>query len=76
MLEGRSRPDACFETDAMLVVIEGKRTERKATAVTTWMRTRSQMLRHMDAALEISRGKSHLVAYTLAAIQLWAQHFL
>ena len=57
VLEGRSQPDACFETDAILVVIEGKRKERKATAVTTWMRSRSQMLRHMDAALEISRGK-------------------
>jgi hypothetical protein len=41
----------------MLVVIEGKRTERKATAVTTWMRSRSQMLRHMDAAWDISGGK-------------------
>ena len=60
MLEGRSQPDACFETDAMLVVIEGKRTERKATAVTTWMRSRSQMLRHMDAALEISRASGCL----------------
>jgi hypothetical protein len=41
----------------MLVVIEGKRTERKATTVTTWMRSRSQMLRHMDAAVDISQGK-------------------
>lgn len=49
VLEGLSQPDACFETDTLLVVIEGKRTERKATAVTTWMRTRSQMVRHMDA---------------------------
>lgn len=57
VLEGRSQPDACLETDTLLVVIEGKRTERKATAVTTWMRARSQMLRHMDAAWEISGGK-------------------
>lgn len=57
VLEGRSHPDACLETDTLLVVIEGKRTERKATTVTTWMRARSQMLRHMDAAWEISRGK-------------------
>ncbi len=45
VLEGRSQPDACLETDTLLVVIEGKRTERKATAVPTWMRSRSQMLR-------------------------------
>jgi hypothetical protein len=57
VLEGQSQPDACLETDALLVVIEGKRTEREATAVTTWMRSRSQMLRHMDAAWDISDGK-------------------
>src|SRR4029077_17960689 len=57
VLEGRSQPDACLETDTILLVIEGKRTERKATAVTTWMPRRSQMLRHMDAAWDIRRGK-------------------
>jgi hypothetical protein len=57
VLEGRSQPDAFLETDTLLVVIEGKRTERKATAVTTWMSSRSQMLRHMDAAWEIRGGK-------------------
>ena len=34
VLEGRSQPDACLETDTILLVIEGKRTEHKATAVT------------------------------------------
>jgi hypothetical protein len=57
VLEGRSQPDVCLETDALIVVIEGKRTERKATTVTTWMRSRSQILRHMDAAWEIGGGK-------------------
>lgn len=57
VLEGRSQPDACFETDTLIVLIEGKRTESKATTVTTWMSTRSQMLRHMDAAWEIRDGK-------------------
>lgn len=57
VLEGRSQPDACLEANTTLVVIEGKRTEHKATAVTTWMRSRSQMLRHMDAAWDIGGGK-------------------
>lgn len=57
VLEGRSQPDACLETDTLVVVIEGKRTERKATTVTTWMPARSQMVRHMDVAWDIRRGK-------------------
>ena len=57
VLEGRSQPDACLETETLLVVIEGKRTERKATTVTTWMPCRSQMLRHMDAAWDIRGSK-------------------
>lgn len=57
VLEGPSWPDACLVTDALFVVVEGKRTERKATATTTWMRARSQMLRHMDAAWEVRDGR-------------------
>ncbi len=57
VLEGRSQPDACFETESLILVIEGKRTEREATASTTWMPQRSQMLRHMDAAMEVCNGK-------------------
>jgi hypothetical protein len=57
VLEGKSAPDVCLETATAIVVIEGKRTERTATSVTTWMPKRSQMLRHMDAAYEIRGGK-------------------
>lgn len=57
VLEGPSQPDACLETDSLLIVIEGKRTERKATTTTTWMPFRSQMLRHMDAAWGVRNGK-------------------
>ena len=57
VLEGKSAPDVFLETTNALIVIEGKRTERKATSQTTWMPKRSQMLRHMDAAWEIRRAK-------------------
>jgi hypothetical protein len=57
VLEGKSAPDVYFETTNALTVIEGKRTERKATGQTTWMPKRSQMLRHMDAAWEIRGAK-------------------
>jgi hypothetical protein len=60
VLEGRSQPDAFFETESVIIVIEGKRTERSATEVTTWMPRRSQMLRQMDAAWEI-RGAKHIL---------------
>jgi hypothetical protein len=56
-LEGLSQPDAYLETDELIVVIEGKRTEPTATKRTTWMPKRCQMLRHMDAAWEIRGTK-------------------
>jgi hypothetical protein len=57
VLEGKSAPDVFIETTNALIVVEGKRTERKATGSTTWMPKRSQMLRHMDAAYEIRGAK-------------------
>lgn len=52
VLEGPSRPDATLETATAVLVVEGKRTERGCTSTTKWMSNRSQLLRHMDAALE------------------------
>jgi hypothetical protein len=57
VLEGASYPDAFLETERIVLVVEGKRTERSTTTKTTWMPKRSQMLRHMDAALEIAKGR-------------------
>jgi hypothetical protein len=50
VLEGRSRPDATLEMPNAVLVLEGKRTERTCTSTTKWMRLRSQLVRHMDAA--------------------------
>jgi hypothetical protein len=52
VLEGESRPDAFLEAEQLVICIEGKRTEARCTSHTTWMRRRSQLLRHMDAARE------------------------
>jgi len=62
LLEGPSRPDAALIMDEAVLVIEGKRTERTCTSQTKWMRTRSQLLRHMDAAMDMPcfRGKTIL----------------
>ena len=60
LLEGPSRPDATLIMDEAVLVIEGKRTERTCTSQTKWMGTRSQLLRHMDAAMDAPsfRGKT------------------
>ena len=52
VLEGESRPDALIETNDLVICVEGKRTEAGCTTATTWMPRRSQLVRHMDAALE------------------------
>lgn len=57
VLEGPTQPDVCIETADALIVIEGKRTERDATRVTTWLDKRDQMLRHLDGAWEQRRGR-------------------
>jgi hypothetical protein len=57
VLEGHSRPDALLETADTVIVLEGKRTERSCTSKTKWMGNRSQLIRHMDAAMEAYSSK-------------------
>ena len=60
VLEGASRPDATLEMRDAVLVVEGKRTERTCTSTTKWMGARSQLIRHMDAAMESYPGKTIL----------------
>jgi hypothetical protein len=62
VLEGLTYPDVYLVTHDALVVIEGKRTEAGATTRTSWMASRSQMLRHIDAAWEI-RGRRDVYGF-------------
>ena len=62
VLEGPTYPDVYIETPDALVVIEGKRTEAGPTTHTTWMNSRHQMLRHIDAAWEI-RGSRRVFGF-------------
>jgi hypothetical protein len=57
VLEGNSRPDATLISSSVVLVIEGKCTERGCTSKTKWMGIRSQLVRHMDAASERFSGK-------------------
>lgn len=60
VLEGMSQPDLYYESDNIILVVEGKRTEPTATEKTTWMPGRHQMLRHIDCAWEIRRQRKVL----------------
>ena len=62
IFEGKTKPDVFLETDDLIVVIEGKRTESGPTTKTKWMKTRHQMLRHLDCAWEI-RGKKKVTGF-------------
>jgi hypothetical protein len=59
-LEGPSRPDALLETDRLVICVEGKRTEESCTTITKFMACRSQLVRHMDAAMDAYLGKQVL----------------
>ena len=53
-----------IETDRVVVVIEGKRTEPGPTRGTLWLPGRHQMIRNLDAAYEI-RGARQLFGFFL-----------
>lgn len=60
ILEGPSQPDLFIQTERLILVIEGKRTEWGPTNSTEYMPVRPQILRHLDAAWEI-RGERQVL---------------
>lgn len=56
IFEGKTQPDVFIQTPNLVIVVEGKRTERTPTTSTKWMQGRHQMLRHIDCAWE-ARGR-------------------
>jgi hypothetical protein len=62
VFEGKTQPDVFIETPDILIVIEGKRTEYRATTKTKWMPGRHQMIRHIDCAWEI-KGKKRVIGF-------------
>jgi hypothetical protein len=50
VLEGPTSVDAYLETPELILLVEGKRTERGPTTRTTYMPVRHQILRNLDAA--------------------------
>ena len=62
LFEDQTQPDVFIQTPDIVVVIEGKRTERGPTTSTKWMAGRHQMLRHIDCVWEIA-GNRKIVAF-------------
>jgi len=62
LFEGQTQPDVFIQTPSVILVIEGKRTERCPTTSTKWMPGRHQMLRHIDCAWEVA-GKRRVVGF-------------
>ena len=57
-LEGYTRPDVYIETNQFILLVEGKRTESNLTDSTTFFcNGRDQLIRHMDAALELAGSR-------------------
>jgi hypothetical protein len=57
VLERPTLPDVYLDTEEVVVVIEGKRSEPGPTTSTAWMPVRHQMLRQLDSAWEVRQGR-------------------
>ena len=62
VFEGRTSVDAYIRTSRYVVLVEGKRTEPGPTTHTSWMDTRHQVLRNIDAAWD-GRDEREVVAF-------------
>ena len=80
VFEGPTSVDAYLETEDLVVLVEGKRTESGPTTHTTYMPVRHQMLRNIDAAWD-GRGDRDVAAFFIvegaaggAVSPEWQQH--
>jgi len=52
ILEGKTSPDIYIETEDAIFIGEAKRTEKKITTKTRWLKNRDQLIRHIDSQLD------------------------
>jgi hypothetical protein len=64
IFEGTTQPDVFIQTADLIIVIEGKRTERETTKNTKWMPGRHQIWRHIDCAWEI-KGRREVFGFLI-----------
>jgi len=55
--EDKTQPDVCIRTNKFYLLVEGKRTERRLTKKTEWVKERDQLVRHIDAFLDNTDGE-------------------
>lgn len=55
IFEGYTQPDIYIETKNYIVIGEAKRTERKLTTSTKWLKERDQLIRHIDSVVECEK---------------------
>jgi hypothetical protein len=67
VFEGPTSVDVYLATPNVIAVIEGKRTEASPTTKTEWMPVRHQLLRNIDAALEIAGERRVVGAFIIGA---------
>ena len=63
VFEGKTRPDLIIEGERYVIIIEGKLTEKEATKKTVYLRSRDQMVRHIQGALNHFKGKKIIAFY-------------
>ena len=61
--EGPSYPDLFIENENNIIIIEGKRTEKNITKSTKYLVHRSQMIRHIENAIDYCQGKKRIIAF-------------
>ena len=67
IFEGPTSVDVFLETPELIVVLEGKRTEPGPTTRTQWMAVRHQLLRNIDATLELPGHRRVVGAFIVEA---------
>lgn len=62
-LEGYSYPDLFIENENFILLVEGKRTENSTTDEVTYLSNRSQMVRHIENAIDYCNGQKKVIAF-------------
>lgn len=63
VFEGTSRPDLFIENNHFILLIEGKRTEPSTTDSVTYLPYRSQIIRHIENALDYCKRQKKVIAF-------------
>lgn len=63
IFEGNSFPDLFIENENFILLVEGKRTENSTRKKVSYLRNRSQMVRHIENAINYCNGQKKVIAF-------------